>query len=337
VKAIVQDRYGPLQDVLQLREMETPSPAAGQVLVRVQAASVHIGDCHVIRGVPKLFRPMYGLRHPKAPTPGSDMAGVVEAVGAGVTLFQPGETVLGWGSGAFATHAIASHQALAHKPESLTFEEASALGVSAMTALQGLRDHGRLQAGQHVLIVGASGGVGTFAVQIAKALGAEVTGVCSTRNVDLVRSLGADHVIDYSVGDFTQGGPRYDLIFDNVGSHSLSATRRALKPTGTLLSNGSPVGGWVGGLSHVVKAGVASTVVRQQGRPFVSTPRPEDLSELLAMVKAGQLRPVIDRTYRLVETAAAIAHVAEGHNRGTTVITMTDERPVADPAPGSRT
>ena len=277
MKAIVQDRYGPLQDVLQLREMETPSPAAGQVLLRVEAASVHIGDCHVIRGVPKLFRPMYGLRRPKAPTPGTDMAGAVEAVGAGVTRFQPGETVLGWGSGAFATHAIAAEQALAHKPENLPFEEASAVGVSAMTALQGLRDHGRLQAGQHVLIVGASGGVGTFAVQIAKALGAEVTGVCSTRNLELVRSLGADHVIDYTMEDFTQGGPRYDLIFDNVGSHSLAATRRALKPRGTLLSNGSPVGGWVGGLSHVVKAGLASTVVRQQGRPFVSTPRPEDL------------------------------------------------------------
>ena len=276
MKAIVQDRYGPLQDVLQLRTMETLSPAAGQVLVGVQAASVHIGDCHVIRGVPKLFRPIYGLRRPKAPVPGTDMAGIVEAVGVGVTLVRPGDAVMGWCSGAFATHALAADPALAHKPDGLTFEEASAIGVSAMTALQGLRDHGRLQAGQHVLVVGASGGVGTFAVQIAKAMGAEVTGVCSARNVEMVRSLGADHVIDYTMEDFTQGGPRYDLIFDNVGSHSLSATRRALKPSGTLLSNGSPVGGWVGGLSHVVKAGLASTVVRQQGRPFVSTPRPED-------------------------------------------------------------
>ncbi len=324
MKAIVQDHYGPLDDVLHVREVETPVPAAGQVLVRVQAASVHIGDCHIIRGVPKLFRPMYGLRRPKAAIPGTDMAGVVEAVGTGVTLVRPGDAVMGWCSGAFATHAIATDQALAHKPDDLSFEEASTVGVSAMTALQALRDQGKLQAGQHVLVVGASGGVGTFAVQIAKAMGAEVTGVCSSRNVDLVRSLGADHVIDYGVEDFTQGGPRYDLILDNVGSHSLSATRRALKPGGTLLSNGSPVGGWVGGLSHVVRAGLASIVVRQQGRPFVSTPRPEDLSELRAMVEAGQLRPVIDRIYPLDETAKAIAHVAEGHNRGTTVIAVAE-------------
>ena len=320
MKAIVQDRYGPLEDVLQLREVETPAPTPGQVLVRIQAASVHIGDCHVIRGVPKLFRPMYGLRRPKAPIPGTDMAGIVEAVGADVTRFQPGDAVLGWCSGAFATHAIAADQALAHKPDGLTFEEASAVGVSAMTALQGLRDHGKLRAGQHVLVVGASGGIGTFAVQIVKAMGAEVTGVCSTRNVELVRSLGADHIIDYSVEDFTQGGPRYDLIFDNVGSHSLAATRRALTPTGTLLSNGSPVGGWVGGLGNVIRAGVASLVVRQQGRPFVSLPKPEDLAALLELVEAGRLRPIIDRTYPLAETAQAIAHVAEGHNRGTTVI-----------------
>ncbi len=332
MKAIVQDRYGPLEEVLQLREMETPTPAPGQVLVRVQAASVHIGDCHVIRGVPKLFRPMYGLRRPKVPIPGTDMAGMVEAVGADVSRFQPGDAVLGWCSGAFATHAVAAEQALAPKPDGLTFEEASAVGVSAMTALQALRDHGKLQAGQHVLVVGASGGIGTFAVQIAKAMSAEVTGVCSTRNVELVRSLGADHVIDYSVEDFTQGGPRYDLIFDNVGSHSLSATRKALKPAGTLLSNGSPVGGWVGGLSHVIKAGLASTVVRQQGRPFVSMPRAEDLAALLELVEAGQLRPVIDRRYPLAETARAIAHVAEGHNQGTTVIEVAGRQDAAQAA-----
>jgi NADPH:quinone reductase-like Zn-dependent oxidoreductase len=326
MKAIVQDRYGPLEEVLQLREVGTPTPGPGQVLARIQAASVHIGDCHIIRGVPKLFRPMYGLRRPRAPIPGTDMAGMVEAVGADVTRFEPGDAVLGWCSGAFATHAIAVDQALAHKPHGLTFEEASALGVSAMTALQALRDHGKLQPGQHVLVVGASGGVGTFAVQIAKAMGAEVTGVCRTRNVELVGSIGADHVIDYSVEDFTQGGPRYDLILDNVGSHSLSATRRALKPTGRLLSNGSPVGGWVGGLGNVIGAGLASMFVRQQGRPFVSMPRSEDLAELLAMVEAGRLRPVIERTYPLAQTAAAIAHVAEGHNRGTTVISVAGTR-----------
>jgi NADPH:quinone reductase-like Zn-dependent oxidoreductase len=327
MKAIVQERYGPLQEVLQLREVDAPAPAEGQVLVRVHVASVHIGDCHIIRGLPKLFRPLvYGARRPRTPVPGTDIAGVVEAVGAGVTRFQPGDEVQGWCSGAFATHAVAAERSLALKPPSLSFAEASAIGVSAMTALQGLRDHGRLQAGQHVLVVGASGGVGSFAVQIAKALGAEVTGVCSTRNVELVRSLGADHVIDYSTEDFTAGGPRYDLIFDNVGAHSLRASRRALKPGGRLLANGARIHGWVGGLGRVVGAGLQSVVVRGQGRPFVSLPDPEDLATLLRMVEAGQVRPVIDRSVPLEETAAAIAYVAEGHNRGTTVITMAEAR-----------
>jgi NADPH:quinone reductase-like Zn-dependent oxidoreductase len=325
MRAIVQERYGPLDEVLRLREVETPAPADGQVLVRVVAASVHIGDCHIIRGLPKLFRPLaYGARRPRTPIPGTDIAGVVEAVGAGVTRFSAGDEVQGWCSGAFATHAVAAEHSLALKPSSLSFAEASAIGVSAMTALQGLRDHGRLQAGQHVLVVGASGGVGSFAVQIAKALGAEVTGVCSTRNVDLVRSLGADHVIDYTAEDFTRGGPRYDLIFDNVGAHSLRATRRALRSGGRLLANGARIHGWVGGLGRFAGAGLQSLVIRGQGRPFVSLPRSEDLVTLLEMVEAGQLRPVIERTLPLQDAAAAVAHVAEGHNRGTTIISMTD-------------
>jgi NADPH:quinone reductase-like Zn-dependent oxidoreductase len=260
------------------------------------------------------------------------MAGVVEAVGAGVSRFQPGDAVLGWCAGAFATHTVAAEQALAHKPDDLSFEEASALGVSAMTALQGLRDHGKVKPGQHVLVVGASGGVGTFAVQIAKAMGAEVTGVCSTRNVDLVRSLGADHVIDYATDDFTEGGPRYDLIFDNVGSRSLRATRRALKPGGLLLANGAHIGGWVGGLGRFAGAGLQSVFVRGQGRPFVSMPSADDLATLLSMVAAGQLRPVIERTYPLAETARAIAHVAEGHNQGTTVIEVAGRQDAAKAA-----
>jgi NADPH:quinone reductase-like Zn-dependent oxidoreductase len=332
MKAIVQERYGPLEEVLRLREVETPAPAMGQVLVRIEVASVHIGDCHIIRGIPRLFRPMYGLRRPKVPVPGTDMAGTVEAVGAGVSRFQPGDAVLGWCSGAFSTHAVAADQALAHKPDDLSFEEASALGVSAMTALQGLRDHGKVKPGQHVLVVGASGGVGTFAVQIAKAMGAEVTGVCSTRNIELVRSLGADHVIDYTSEDFTQGGPRYDLIFDNAGSRSLRATRRALKPGGLLLANGAHIGGWVGGLGRFAGAGLQSVFVRGQGRPFVSMPSAEDLATLLSMVAAGQLRPVIERTYPLAETARAVAHVAEGHNQGTTVIEMAGRHDAAQAA-----
>jgi NADPH:quinone reductase-like Zn-dependent oxidoreductase len=325
MRAIVQERYGPLDQVLQLREFPRPAPAAGQVLVQVQAASVHIGDCHAVRGLPKLFRPLvYGARRPRNAIPGTDISGTVEALGDGVSSHRPGDAVLGWCTGAFAEYAVAADRALAPKPAALGFEEASALGVSAMTALQALRDHGQLEPGQHLLVTGASGGVGSFAVQIGKALGAEVTGVCSTRNAELVRSMGADHVIDYAAQDFTAGPARYDLILDNVGDHGLAATRRVLTPSGRLISNGSRVGGWVGGLGNVLKAGLSSVVVRQQARPFVSLPRPEDLATLLEMVEAGQLRPVIDRTYPLAETASAIAHVAEGHNRGTSVITMAD-------------
>jgi NADPH:quinone reductase-like Zn-dependent oxidoreductase len=333
VKAIVQERYGPLEEVLQLREVASPTPGAGQVLVRASAASVHIGDCHIVRGLPKLFRPLvYGARRPRAPIPGTDVAGVVEAVGPGVTRFRPGDAVLGWCSGAFATEVVAAEGSLATKPANLSFEEAAALGVSAMTALQALRDHGHVQAGQHVLVVGASGGVGSFAVQIAKAMGAEVTGVCRTRNVELVGSIGADHVIDDTVEDFTAGGPRYDLIFDNVGARPMKAVRRALKPTGMLLSNGAPVGGWVGGLGHFLRAALASIVVRQQGRPFLSMPKLEDLEAVLTMVEQETVRPVIDHTVPLAETAQAIAHVATGHNRGTTVITMPDAA-MSDEAP----
>jgi len=325
MKAIVQERFGPLDEVLQLHEVAGPSPGRGQLLVRTMAASVHIGDCHMIRGVPKLFRPLvYGVRRPRNPIAGTDIAGVVQAIGPGVTRFAPGDPVLGWCSAAFATEVVAAEGSLARKPTDLGFEDASAIGVSAMTALQALRDHGRVKAGEHILVVGASGGVGTFAVQIAKAMGAEVSGVCSTRNRELVRSIGADHVMDYTVEDFTTGGPCYDLILDNVGAHSMSATRRALKPTGTLLSNGAPVDGWVGGLGAVIRASLASIVVRQQGRPFVSMPKLEDLEALLEMVERGEVRPVIDRTLPLEETAKAIAHVASGHNQGTTVITMPD-------------
>jgi NADPH:quinone reductase-like Zn-dependent oxidoreductase len=325
MKAIVQERYGPLEDVLELREVPAPAVREGQVHVDVRASSVHIGDCHIIRGLPKLFRPVaYGTRRPRKPIPGTDFAGIVSAVGPGVTRIVPGDPVLGWGDGAFATEVVTSEASLARRPANLSFEEASALGVSAMTALQALRDHGHVRAGQHVLVVGASGGVGSFAVQIAKALGAEVTGVCRTRNVDLVRAIGADHVIDDTVEDFTARGPRYDLIFDNVGARSMAAARRALKPNGTLLSNGARVGGWVGGLGAPLKAALASIVFRQQGRPFVSMPKASDLATLVDMVEAGQVRPVIDRTVPLSQTAAAIAHVATGHNRGTTVITMAD-------------
>jgi NADPH:quinone reductase-like Zn-dependent oxidoreductase len=326
MRAITQRGYGPFEEVLQLDTVDRPLPGDGMALVRVHAASIHIGDVYGMQGVPYLFRPMYGLRRPREPVAGTDIAGTVEAIGPGVTRFQPGDAVFGWCSGAFAEYAVASERALETKPADLTFEEAAAIGVSAMTALQALRDHLQVGPGQHLLVNGASGGVGTYAVQIAKALGSEVTGVCGTGNLDLVRSIGADHVIDYTVEDFTRGGPRYDRILDNVGNHSKSATRRALKPDGLLLSNGSPVGGWVGGVSNVISAALFSLLVRQQARPFVSMPTLEDLSILREMAEDRRIRPVIDRTYPLAEAAQALTYVAQGRTRGTAVITMEQAR-----------
>jgi NADPH:quinone reductase-like Zn-dependent oxidoreductase len=322
MKAIVQDEYGSPVDVLALEEIDKPAVKDDEVLVRVRAASIHIGDTYVMRGVPYVMRPMFGLRKPKARVPGTDIAGQVEAVGKDVSRFQAGDEVFGWCKGGFAEYANAEESKLVAKPVNLTFEQAAAVPTSALTALQALRDHGKVQPGQKVLIVGASGGVGTFAVQIAKSFGAEVTGVCSTRNVDMVRSIGADHVIDYTTDDFTQGGQRFDLIFDNVGSHSLSDARRALTPNGTLLANGAQVGGWVGGLGRVLKASVSSLFVRQQGRPFVSLPNGDGLATLKELIEAEQVTPVIDRTYPLSQTSEAMGHVGEGHAQGKTVITV---------------
>jgi NADPH:quinone reductase-like Zn-dependent oxidoreductase len=251
-----------------------------------------------------------------------DFAGIVEEVGANVTSFKPGDEVFGWGSGAFAEYVSVEVDNLVPKPTNLTLEQAAAVGVSAQTALQAIRDRGKVRPGQRVLVNGASGGVGTYAVQIAKALGAEVTGVCSTRNVEMVTSIGADHVIDYTQDDFTHGDQRYDFILDNVGNHSLSDTRRALAATGNLLSNGAPVGGWIGGVDHVAGVLVQSLFRRQQLRPFVSLNNKADLTALKDLVEAGKVTPVIDRTYPLNEAAAAVQHVREGHAQGKTVITV---------------
>ncbi len=307
---------------LNLKEIDKPVVKDDEVLVRVHAASIHIGDSYGMRGVPYLLRPVFSLSRAKNRVPGTDIAGTVEAVGKSVTQLRPGDEVFGWCKGAFAEYVSASEDALALKPANLTFEQAGAVGVSAFTALQALRDQGKVQPGQRVLITGASGGVGTFAVQIAKSFGAEVTGVCSTRNVDMVRSIGADQVIDYTQEDFTRNGQHYDLILDNVGNHSLSDTRRPLTPTGTLLANGAAVSGWVGGLGRPAKAFVLSLFVRQQGRPFVSLPNKEDLATLKELAEAGKVTPVIDRTYPLSETHEAMAHVGEGHAQGTTIITV---------------
>ena len=320
MKAIVQDKFGSPEDVLTLKEIDKPVVGDDEALVRVCAASIHIGDYFTIQGVPYVMRPLFSALRTKNNVPGTDIAGRVEAVGKNVTRLRPGDDVFGSYKGAFAEYASFPEDSLALQPDNLTFEQASAVGVSALTALQALRDQGKLQAGQQVLITGASGGVGTFAVQIAKSLGAEVTGVCSTRNLEMVRSIGADHVIDYTQEDFTEGERRYDLILDNVGTRSLSDTRRALKPTGILVANGAPVGGWFGGLTRPITAFAVSLFVNQQGRPFVSTSKPEDFATLKELAEAGKIRPIIDRTYPLGEAPDAVAHVGEGHAQGKTII-----------------
>jgi NADPH:quinone reductase-like Zn-dependent oxidoreductase len=319
MQAIVQDGYGSA-DVLEPRDIDRPGIGDGEVLVRVHAASIHVGDVIVMTGSPYLVRLGTGLRRPKNQVPGTDIAGTVEAVGKDVKGLRRGDEVFGWCTGAFAEYASASEDHLVLKPANLTFDQAAAVGVSATTALQLLRDDGQLQPGQRVLINGASGGVGTFAVQIAKAFGAEVTGVCSTRNLELVRSIGADHVIDYTKEDFRKGGPRYDLILDNVGDHSMAATRRALAPKGKLLSNG---GGHAGGaLGRVIRLALVSMFVRQQGKPSLKVQNRADLLVLKELVEAGAITPVIDGTYPLSETPRAIGRVAGGHARGTVVVAI---------------
>jgi NADPH:quinone reductase-like Zn-dependent oxidoreductase len=319
MQAITQDTYGS-QETLKLADVDKPEIGDSDVLVRVHAASVHVGDWILMTGSPFVMRFATGLRKPNNRVPGTDVAGTVEAVGNNVTSLRPGDEVFGWCAGAFAEYARASEDQFIKKPANLTFEQAAAVGVSASTALQLLRDNGKVQPGQKVLINGASGGVGTFAVQIAKALGAEVTGVTSTKNLEMVRSIGADHVIDYTSEDFTMGAERYDLILDNVGIHSMARTRRALTPLGTLISNG---GGHADGkLGRTLRAMVVSMFVRQQASPTVKTQNHDDLVALKGLVEAGKVTPVIDRTYPLTETPEAIGHVAAGHARGTVVIAV---------------
>ena len=315
MKAIIQNRYGSPDDVLELMEIDKPVVKDDDVLVRVHAASIHIGDTFIIRGQPYLLRMIYGLRKPKHSVPGNDIAGKVEAVGKKVKRFQPGDEVFGWCKGAFAEYACAGENNFLPKPANLTYEQAAAVGVSAFTALQALRDQGKVQPGQKVLINGASGGVGTFAVQIAKSFGADVTGVCSTRNVDMVRSIGADHVIDYTQEDFTRSGQRYDFILDNVGNCSLSECRRALTPRGTLQPNSDS-----GGMGGMFKAFVSSLFVRQLRHPFLALSKNKDLVVLKELVESGKVMPVIDRTYPLSETPEAIGYVGEGHSQAKVVI-----------------
>jgi NADPH:quinone reductase-like Zn-dependent oxidoreductase len=326
MQAIVQDRYGSA-DVLEPREISRPEMADNEVLVRVHAASIHVGDWVVMTGVPYVMRIATGLRRPKNQVPGTDVSGTVEAVGPLVKGLRLGDEVLGWCSGAFAEYAAAPEDHFVKKPENLTFEQAAGIGVSATTALQLLRDDGKVEAGQTVLINGASGGVGTFAVQIAKAFGAKVTGVCSTRNVELVRSIGADHVIDYSRQDFRKGAERYDLILDNVGDRSMADTRRVLTSTGTLISNGGAHA--AGKLGRTLRLMLASMVVRQQAGPTIKSQNQADLLALIELAAAARVTPVIGGTYPLHRTAEAIGHVATGHARGTLVISVAPPSPAA--------
>ncbi len=321
MKAIVQDRYGPAE-VLRLADTEQPTAGDNEVLLRVHAVGMEPGIWHLMTGLPYLVRIMgYGFSRPKTRVPGMDVAGVVEAVGKSVTRFRVGDEVFGACRGALAEYACAKVENLCRKPQNLTFEQAAVVTTSALTALQGLRDHGKLVAGQSVLIIGASGGVGTFAVQIAKTFGAEVTGVCSTPKVELVRSIGADHVIDYNEEDFAAKGGGYDVVLDAGGNNSLSRLRRALSTGGTLVIVGGEGGGkWLGGTHRMLGAAVLSPFVRHNLRSFIASVRQEDLLYLAESLESGKITPVIDRTFTLVEAADAIRYLAGGHARGKVVV-----------------
>jgi len=323
MKAIVQDTYGS-PDVLQLREIDKPVIGEDEVLVRVQAAGVDQGVWHSVAGLPYLFRIAgIGVRAPKNPVPGLDVAGRVEAVGGSVTLFQPGDEVFGTCRGSFAEYASARADRLGPKPAKLSFEQAAAVPTSGATALQAVRDKGKVRPGQRVLVIGAGGGVGTFAVQLAKAFGAEVAGVCSTTKMELVRSIGADRVIDYTREDFADGRNRYDVILDIAGNRSLSHLRRALAPEGRLVIVGGEGGGkWFGGIDRQLRAQVVSLFVRQKLGTLIATARKEDLEELRGLVEAGRVTPVVDRTFPLSEVPEAIRYLRDGHARGKVVITV---------------
>ena len=327
MKAIVHHQYGSPDDVLALVDVEQPTIDDNAVLVRVQAASVNPADWHFVRGKPYIARLQLGLRKPKDTVLGCDFAGQVEAVGKNVSAFQPGDEVFAssfaHGHGALSEYVLISEELLAMNPANLSFEHAAAVPLAALTALQGLRDHGRIAPRHKVLIIGASGGVGTFAVQVAKAFGAEVTGVCSTRNVDLVRSLGADNVLDYTQADFTQSGQRYDLIFQLAGTRSPSDCRRALTANGTLLlASGESDGHWIGPVARIIRALLLSPFVSQKMASFTVKPNSKDLQTLKELIEAGKVTPVIDRTYSLTEVPDAIRYLEEGHTQGKVVVTL---------------
>jgi NADPH:quinone reductase-like Zn-dependent oxidoreductase len=335
MKAVVQTRYGPApEDLFRVARIDRPTIGDGEILVRVHAASVDRGTWHIMAGLPYPLRfAGFGLRRPKYANPGRCLAGTVEDVGTGTTGFAPGDEVYGTCNGSFAESAAVPVDKLARKPANLTYEQAAAVPISAVTALQGLRDRGRVEPGHKVLIVGASGGVGTFAVQIAKAFGAEVTGVCSTAKVDLVRSLGADHVIDYTAE--ADGGRRYDVVLDTGGHRSLRRLRRTLTPRGTLVIVGSETGGrWLGGFDRTIRAMLLSPFVSQTLAPLASSENAADLVVLTGLIESGRVTPVVDRNYPLEEAAAAIRHMLDGKARGKLVVSVSPSG-MQTPPPGS--
>jgi NADPH:quinone reductase-like Zn-dependent oxidoreductase len=326
MKAAIYTRYGP-PDVVEIKDVEKPTPKGNEVLIKVCAAALNPYDWHFMRGLPYLVRVFAGLRKPKVTRLGFDVAGAVESVGRNVTRFKPGDKVFGACSGAtagaFAEYACASESALAVKPDNVTFEQAACAPMATLTALQGLRDKGQIRPGQKVLINGAAGGVGSFAVQIAKSFGADVTGVCSTKNVDMVRSIGAGQVIDYTQQDFTKSGQRYDLIFDAVGNHSLSACKRALNPQGILVMAGGKADRWmIGPLARALQAGVLSRLGSQKLVGLFAKSSKQDLAIMHDLMASGKVTPVIDRRYGLGETPDAIRYLEQGHARGKVVIAL---------------
>lgn len=321
MRTVIQSAYGG-PEVLEVRDVDVPAPGAGEVLVRVRAAGLNIGDWHLLRGVPYVMRLVFGVRRPRKRTPGMDLAGEVAAVGAGVAALGPGDAVFGWGPAAFAEYACVPEDNVMATPQGMTFEQAAAVGDSAFTALIAVRDQGRIGPGEAVLINGASGGVGTFAVQMAKSFGAEVTAVCSGRNEELVRSLGADEVIDYTREDFAHTGRQYDVILDLIGNRPLAECRRSLAPRGTYVVVGvKDMGRWFG-LARQFKALATSPFVRQKMRVFVCKHTRADLAVLKQLVEAGDVKPVIAQRYDLAQVREAFASLGNGHAQGKTVITV---------------
>jgi len=331
MKAIVQHEYGAPQDVLRLAEVAMPVAGAEEVLVSVQASSANPWDWHFIRGEPVLLRPaLGGVRKPKFPVPGGDLAGTVAQTGSSVTAFKSGDEVYGFGHGAFAEYIAVPQGSLAPKPRNLTFEQAAAVPLAAVTALQGLRAGG-IQPGQHVLIIGASGGVGTFAVQLATHLGAQVTGVCSTPHVDLVRRLGAEHVIDYTTQDFTTSAARYDLALQLGGTYSPAAVRKVLIPHGTLIQSFGDGSRWFGPVGNIIKAVALNPLAGQTLKSFTAKVTAQSLQEVGDLIEAGHITTVIDRTYPLTEAATAVALVEKGSPAGKVIVTVASPLPELPP------